>query len=139
MAIRHPDRVRNLVVMSTVYARQGWYPEVLADFDRMGPETAAGMERSPLAQLYPAVSWPNLFAKIGDLQRQPYDWSREIAALPMPVLPHSMVARAVAGERGKARLCSWRRFQAWTKSLTARRRAAMEREKQRDLRPRRAR
>jgi pimeloyl-ACP methyl ester carboxylesterase len=84
--IRYPDRVRKLVVMSTVYARQGWYPEVLADFDRMGPETGAGMAQSPLAQIYPAVSWPDLFAKIGDLQRQPYDWSREIPALPMPVL-----------------------------------------------------
>lgn len=85
-AIRHPDRVRQLVVASTVYARTGWYPEVLADFDRMGPETAAGMEHSPLAQLYPDVSWPSLFAKIGDLQRQDYDWSRQVAALSLPVL-----------------------------------------------------
>lgn len=30
--IRHPDRVRTLVVMSTVYARAGWYTEVLEDF-----------------------------------------------------------------------------------------------------------
>jgi pimeloyl-ACP methyl ester carboxylesterase len=54
-AIRHPDRVRHLVAMSTVYARQGWYPEVLVDFDRMGPETAAGMEHSLLAQ--PHENW----------------------------------------------------------------------------------
>ncbi len=85
-AIRHPDRVRTLVVLSTVYARTGWYQEVLADFDRMGPETAAGMEYSPLAQIYPDVSWPALFAKIGDLQRQDYDWSRQIAALSLPML-----------------------------------------------------
>jgi len=85
-AFRHPDRVRRLVVASTVYARSGWYPEVLAEFDRMGPKTAAGLEQSPLSQLYPDVSWPALFAKIGALQRQDYDWSRQVAALTLPVL-----------------------------------------------------
>ncbi len=85
-AVRHPARVRTLVVVSTAYARTGWYPAVLADFDRMGPETGAGMAQSPLSQLYPAVDWSALFAKIGDMQRQPYDWSRQVAALTLPVL-----------------------------------------------------
>src|SRR5919197_5534279 len=37
-------------------------------------------------------------------------------------------------QRGKAHVSSWRRFQTWTKSLTARCRASSDREKQRDLR-----
>jgi hypothetical protein len=37
-------------------------------------------------------------------------------------------------QRGKAHVSRWRRFQTWTKSLTARCRASSEREKQRDLR-----
>jgi len=97
-AIRHPDRVRTLVVMSTVYAQAGWYPEVLADFDRMGPETATDMEHSPLAQIYPDVSWSVLFTKIGDLQRQDYDWSRQIVALSLPVLLVCADADAVRTE-----------------------------------------
>lgn len=32
------------------------------------------------------MSWPALFTKIGDLQRQDYDWSRQTAALSLPVL-----------------------------------------------------
>ena len=96
--IRHPDRVRTLVVMSTVYARTGWDPEVREDFDHMGPETAGGMEHSPLAQIYPDVSWPALFTKIGDVQRQDYDWSRQITALSRPVLLVFAAADAVRTE-----------------------------------------
>jgi pimeloyl-ACP methyl ester carboxylesterase len=85
-AIRHPEMVNKLVVISTPARREGWYPEVLASFDQMGPETARYMDQSPLYQLYPDVKWGNLFAKIGELQRLDYDWSREVAALRMPIL-----------------------------------------------------
>jgi pimeloyl-ACP methyl ester carboxylesterase len=30
VAIQHPEKVRRLVVISTAYARDGWYPEVQA-------------------------------------------------------------------------------------------------------------
>jgi len=85
-AIRHPEMVNKLVMISTPARREGWYPEVLASFDQMGPETARYMDQSPLYQLYPDVKWGNLFAKIGELQRLDYDWSREVAALRMPIL-----------------------------------------------------
>jgi hypothetical protein len=44
------------------------------------------MDQSPLAQLYPNVNWAKLFTKIGELQRQDYDWSKEVAAIQLPVL-----------------------------------------------------
>lgn len=37
-AIRHPDLVRKLVVVSAPVKRDGWYPEVLEDMAQMGPE-----------------------------------------------------------------------------------------------------
>ena len=85
-AIRHPEVVRKLVVISAPAKREGWYPEVLKSFDQMGAEAARHMDQSPLFQLYPEVKWAKLFTKIGELQRQDYDWSREVAALRMPML-----------------------------------------------------
>jgi pimeloyl-ACP methyl ester carboxylesterase len=85
-AIRHPEMVRKLVLISAPARREGWYPEVLESFDKMGPETARYMNQSPLYQLYPDVKWAKLFTKIGELQMQEYDWSREVAALRMPML-----------------------------------------------------
>lgn len=85
-AIRHPAVVRKLVAISRPYARAGWYPEVQASFDQMGPETGRFMSQSPLGQLYPTVDWPALFAKLGDLERQNYDWSAQVAGLSMPVM-----------------------------------------------------
>ena len=85
-AIRHPEKVRKLVLISAPARREGWYPEVLKSFDQMGAEGARYMNQSPLYRLYPDVKWAKLFTKIGELQRLAYDWSREVAALRMPIL-----------------------------------------------------
>jgi pimeloyl-ACP methyl ester carboxylesterase len=85
-AIRHPEMVHKLVLISTPARREGWYPEVLAGFDQLGPEAARYMDQSPLYQLYPDVKWAKLFTKIGELQRLDYDWSMEVAAMRMPTL-----------------------------------------------------
>lgn len=85
-AIRHSDLVRKLVVASAPCKRAGWFPEVLAGFDQMGPATGEPLRSTPLAQRYPGVDWPTLFAKIGEMQRRDYDWSREVAAISAPTL-----------------------------------------------------
>lgn len=85
-AIQHPESVRRLVLVSTAFKRGAFYPEVLTVMDHMGPEAGAGMRQSPLAQRYPDVDWSRLFAKLGDLLRQDYDWSSEVAAVKIPTL-----------------------------------------------------
>jgi len=84
--IRHPQVVRKLVVISTPARRAGWYPEVLEGFDQMGPQAAQYMEQSPLYQMYPDVKWAELFTKLGELLRQDYDWTNEVAAIQAPML-----------------------------------------------------
>jgi pimeloyl-ACP methyl ester carboxylesterase len=79
--IRHPDLVRQLVVVSSAFKRVAFYPEILAIFDTMGAANAAPMKQSPLAKLYPNADWERLFTKIGDLQRQDFDWSRDVAKI----------------------------------------------------------
>lgn len=85
-AIRHHQLVRKLVVVAAPCRRNGWYPEVRAQFDDMDATTAEPMQQSPLAELYPEMDWGRLFSKIGDLQRKDYDWSAQVQALTAPTL-----------------------------------------------------
>jgi pimeloyl-ACP methyl ester carboxylesterase len=90
-AIRHPEVVRKLVAVSTPFARDGWYPEVLAGMGQMGPEAAEPMKRTPMYQLYAGVApkpedWPVLLTKLGRLLAQDYDWSEEVATLEAPTM-----------------------------------------------------
>jgi pimeloyl-ACP methyl ester carboxylesterase len=83
---RHPTLVRRLVVVSRPIKRSGFFPEVQAAFDHMTAETGAVMTQSPLAKLYPNVNWGTLFAKIGEMERQEYDWSSDVAKIKAPTM-----------------------------------------------------
>jgi pimeloyl-ACP methyl ester carboxylesterase len=90
-AIQHPEAVRKLVLVSTPFARDGWYPEVLAGMEQMGLEAAEPMKQTPTYQLYSSVAprpedWPVLLTKLGDLLGQDYDWSEEVAAMEAPAM-----------------------------------------------------
>lgn len=91
-AIRHPEIVRRLVLVSTVFSRGGWYPEVLAGMSGMNAEAAAMMLETPMYQFFASVApdveagWPALVGKVGEMMAQDYDWSEDVAALEMPVL-----------------------------------------------------
>ena len=90
-AIRHPEVVRKLVVVSTPFKRDGWYPEVLAGMGQMGPEAAEPMKQTPMYHLYASVApkpedWPVLLTKLGQLLGRDYDWSKDVAAMEAPTL-----------------------------------------------------
>lgn len=87
-AIRHPEVVRKLVLASTAFARQGWYPESLAGMAAITPEGFAG---TPIEEAYLKTSpkpeaWPDFVAKMRQLLGTDYDWSHDVAALKAPVL-----------------------------------------------------
>jgi pimeloyl-ACP methyl ester carboxylesterase len=86
VAIRHPDLIRKLVLISAPFKRDGFYPEVLENMAQMGPDAARFIDQSPLSQLYPGKNWAVLFTKLGELLRTPYDWSRDVAAIKSPVM-----------------------------------------------------
>ncbi len=85
-AIRHPQVVRKLVLISTPFRRDGFYPEVLAGMAQMGPEAARYMPQSQLAQLYTDTDWGALFTKLGELLTRDYDWSDGVAGIRAPVM-----------------------------------------------------
>lgn len=90
-AIQHPDLVRKLVVVSAPCKRDGWYPEVLVGMAQLGPQLAEPFKQSPIYQVYARIApkpedWPVLLTKLGDLLRQEYDWSHEVAKITAPTM-----------------------------------------------------
>jgi pimeloyl-ACP methyl ester carboxylesterase len=91
-AIRHPEAVRKLVVVSAPLRRSAWFPEVIAGFDQMTGATLFDLLRqSPMYAEWLKVapdrsSFPTLIDKTGALLRQPYDWGAEVGQLDRPVL-----------------------------------------------------
>jgi pimeloyl-ACP methyl ester carboxylesterase len=90
-AIRHPQVVRKLVLVSTPFSRDGWYPEVLAGQVQMGPEAAEPMKQTPMYLVYSSVAprpedWPVLLTKLGQLLGQDYDLSEAVAAIEAPTM-----------------------------------------------------
>ena len=86
-ALRHRDRVRKLVVVSTAFARSAAYPSVIAGFDALGSSLAEAMKPSPVYQTYQKIAprpqdFPRLLDKLGALVTQDYDWTADAARLP---------------------------------------------------------
>jgi pimeloyl-ACP methyl ester carboxylesterase len=84
VAIRHPEVVDRLVLVAARMTQDGAFPEVVAAFNQLeanAPMIGAGMKASPFAQAYPDVDWTNLFRKVGDMTKRPFDWSADVARL----------------------------------------------------------
>jgi len=85
-AIRHPEVVGKLVVVSTPFRRSAFYPEILAQQGQVGAAAAEAMKQTPMYQLYSSIAprpedWPRLLGKIGEAMQQDFDFSRKIAGL----------------------------------------------------------
>src|SRR5207249_8529272 len=85
-AIQHPDLVDRLVLVSAVFKRSGWYPEMTAGMDAMGPETAEFLKQSPMYQAYERIAprvedWPVLVDQLTTALKVDYDWSAEVSGL----------------------------------------------------------
>ena len=91
LATQHPERVRGLVLVSTTYSNDGWYPEMAVQQKKMGAAMAPMMAKTPMYETYKAVAptvddFPRLLDAMGDFMRQKYDWSADVAKLKMPVM-----------------------------------------------------
>ena len=83
-AIRHPDVVDRLVLAAGRMRQDGAYPEVVVAFNQLEANAAMigpGVKASPLGQAYPDVDWTNLFRKLGEATKRPFDWSADVAKL----------------------------------------------------------
>lgn len=83
LAARHPDLVGRLVLVSTPFRRDGFYPEILAMQEQVNAAAADGMKQTPMHQLYASVAprpedWPRLLDKIGAAMKKPYDYTEQV-------------------------------------------------------------
>jgi len=91
LAAQHPEMVRRLVLVSTPYAQNGFFPEMLPQQAAVGAAMADAMKETPMYKSYVAVAprpqdFPRLLDAMGEFMRQPYDWSATVKQLTMPVM-----------------------------------------------------
>jgi pimeloyl-ACP methyl ester carboxylesterase len=85
-AIRHPEVVRNLIIISAPYSYDGIHPEFQAGMSAMNAEAANAMLETPMYQYYASVApdvdnWASVVGKLGALLSQDYDWSADVASV----------------------------------------------------------
>ena len=90
-AIRHPDLVRKLVVISIPFKRNGWFAQVLEGMKGVNASAAEMMKPSPIYQMYASVAprpedWSLLLDKMGEMMKRDYDYTEGVKSLKMPVL-----------------------------------------------------
>ncbi len=90
-AIRHPEVVRKLILISTPFSRSGIQPEFQAGMAAMSAEAAPMMLETPMYQFYASVApnvdnWATLVGKAGALLSQDYDWSDAVQGITAPTL-----------------------------------------------------
>jgi pimeloyl-ACP methyl ester carboxylesterase len=85
-AIRHPELVGKLVVVSTPIRRNAFYPEILGQQGQVNAAAAEMMKQTPMYQLYASIAprpqdFPRLLAKIGEAMKVDFDFSAQVAAI----------------------------------------------------------
>jgi pimeloyl-ACP methyl ester carboxylesterase len=91
LAVRHPELVRKLVLVSTYLKRTSVYPELLAQQAQVGPEMAEAMKQTPMYQLYASIAprvedWPRLLGKMGAMMKEDFDYSKEFSSIKAPTM-----------------------------------------------------
>lgn len=89
-AIQHPEKVRRLVVISSPYAKSGWYPEAQEGMGQVSSAMTEDMLQTPTGKF--SKQWPEpqrfpqFLDKMGKMMSASYDWSADVKKLPMPVM-----------------------------------------------------
>jgi len=91
VAIRHPEVVNKLVVVSTPFRRNGFYPDILVQQAQVNANAAEMMKQTPMYQMYASLAprpedWGRLLGKIGEAMKQDFDFSNEIKGIKAPTL-----------------------------------------------------
>jgi pimeloyl-ACP methyl ester carboxylesterase len=88
-AIRHPEAVGRLVLVSATVDAGGEYPEIRAAFDQLPQMSAAigeNIAKSPLGALYPDRDWAKVMRKTGESNQPLHDWSEGFAKIAGQIL-----------------------------------------------------
>ena len=87
VAVRHPEQVRRLVVLSGTYTQDGWWPDVEESFATF---TADMFKDTPIQEQYERfgndpAGFPAFVKKVISIDLKPYDWSRDVRKIHAPI------------------------------------------------------
>lgn len=87
MAVRHPEQVRKLIVLSGSYKHDGWWPDVEAMYSTINADMFKG---SPIEKQYDSLGndpahFPEFVKKVISIDLKPYDWSKEVKNIKAPL------------------------------------------------------
>ncbi|RPD39631.1 alpha/beta fold hydrolase [Chitinophaga barathri] len=87
VAVRHPEQVRRLIVLSGTYAHDGWWPNVEASFATFTPDMFKG---TPIEKQYDSLGndpahFPEFLKKVMSIDLKSYDWSKDVKKIQAPI------------------------------------------------------
>ena len=87
MAVRHPEQVRRLLVLSGSYSHDGWWPDAEAMFATINADMFKG---SPIQKQYDSLGndpaqFPEFVKKVISIDLKPYNWSKEVKKIKAPI------------------------------------------------------
>jgi pimeloyl-ACP methyl ester carboxylesterase len=87
VAVRHPEQVRRLVILSGTYAHDGWWPDVEASFATFTPDMFEG---TPIQKQYDSLGndparFREFIKKVISIDLVPYDWTKDVKNIQAPV------------------------------------------------------
>jgi pimeloyl-ACP methyl ester carboxylesterase len=91
VAVRHPEMVNKLVLVSTAVRRNDFYPDILNQQAQVGTAAAEQMKQTPMYQSYAKINphpenWGQLLQKLGDFMKKDYDFSDAVSQVKAPTL-----------------------------------------------------
>jgi pimeloyl-ACP methyl ester carboxylesterase len=90
-AVRYPELVGKLIVVSAHARRDAIYPEMLGQQEQVGAAAAEALRDTPMYQVYSRVAphpehFPRLLDKIGESMARPFDFSEDVRSLKVPTM-----------------------------------------------------
>lgn len=87
VAVRHPQQVCRLVVLSAPFAHDGWWPDTEASF---GTFTADMFKGTQIQDQYDSFGndpahFPEFVKKVIDIDLKSYDWSKDVKNIQAPL------------------------------------------------------
>jgi pimeloyl-ACP methyl ester carboxylesterase len=86
-AVRHPEQLRRLVVLSGTYTHDGWWPEVEAMYPTF---TADMFKGTPIQKQYDSLGndpahFDEFVKKVISIDLKPYNWANEVKKIKAPI------------------------------------------------------
>ena len=90
-AVKYPEKVRRLVTASIYFRSDDVHQELKAQQGQVNASAAEFMKETPMWELYQKVAprpedFGRLLDKIGDMMKEPFDYTEELRAIKVPTM-----------------------------------------------------